>query len=118
MRVAGLASADEAGLPAYKAQLLLVPQPLGSRQCEDTFVDALIARRSAIFSRRDIVNLCQLQVGEAILKGLSDLVAVGGFQAVYLWPHPQCPGVQLILALQSLHRGQKLVAQHCCNSMR
>jgi hypothetical protein len=40
VRVARLAAADEAGLPGHKAQVLLVPKPLGLRQGQEAFVDA------------------------------------------------------------------------------
>ena len=40
VRVAGLAAADETGLFGHKAQMLLVPQPLGLRQGQYAFVDA------------------------------------------------------------------------------
>src|SRR6266404_6167759 len=40
VRVAGLPAADKAGLPGYKAQMLLIPRPLSLRQRKDTFIDA------------------------------------------------------------------------------
>ena len=62
VRVAGLPAADKAGLPGYKAQMLLIPQPLRFGQGKHTLVDAragLVACRcSIIFVWRDVLTRC------------------------------------------------------------
>src|SRR5579859_6178302 len=101
VRVAGLATADEAGLCRHKAQMLFVPQPLGFGQGQHALVDAgrgLVARcRSIRFGWQDVLIRSRFEVSEPCLKSLSDVVPILWRQPVYLWPYAQCPAVQIVV---------------------
>ena len=84
VRVAGLATADEAGLFRNEPQMLLVPQPFGFGEGEHAFVDAgadLVFCRGRVQFGWLVVALirCRLDLGELAkrlhAKGIPDEVA-------------------------------------------